>query len=128
MTEPKWVISMGACASTGGVFDTYAVVQGVDQFMPVVMIAPSSDPTYSKTKANIEEVIARKGSVVLITEEGNHDLDDQCEFIIRIPHTEDWHMPVLTVIPLQLMSYYIADIRGCSIDQPRNLAKSVTVE
>ena len=100
----------------------------IDQFMPVVMIAPMSDPTYQKTKANMEEVIARKGSCIVITEEDNHDLDDQAEFVIRIPETQEWLLPLLTVIPLQLMSYYIADMRGCSIDQPRNLAKSVTVE
>lgn len=100
----------------------------IDQFMPVIMIAPKSDPTYEKTKANIEEVIARKGSVICITEEGNHELDHQCEHVIRVPTVPEPFAPILTVIPLQLMSYYIADLRGCSIDQPRNLAKSVTVE
>ena len=100
----------------------------IDQFMPVIMIAPKSDPTYEKTKANIEEVIARQGSVIAITEEGNHELDHQCEHVIRVPVVPEPFAPILTVIPLQLMSYYIADLRGCSIDQPRNLAKSVTVE
>ena len=100
----------------------------IDQFMPVIMIAPKSDPTYEKTKANIEEVIARQGSVICITEEGNHELDEQCEHVIRVPVVPEPFAPILTVIPLQLMSYYIADLRGCSIDQPRNLAKSVTVE
>ena len=92
------------------------------------MIAPKSDPTYEKTKANIEEVIARQGSVICITEEGNHELDQQCEHVIRVPVVPEPFSPILTVVPLQLLSYYIADLRGCSIDQPRNLAKSVTVE
>ena len=100
----------------------------VDKFMPCVFIAPSSDPIYDKTKANIEEVLARGGSVILITNEGNHELDDKCEYVFYIPVTEEHLMPLLTVVPLQLMSYFIADLRGCSIDQPRNLAKSVTVE
>ena len=100
----------------------------IDEFMPVVMICPRSDPTYQKTKANLEEVLARKGSVVLITEEDNTELDDTCEFVIKIPSCPEFLMPLLTVVPLQLISYFIADLRGCSIDQPRNLAKSVTVE
>jgi glucosamine--fructose-6-phosphate aminotransferase (isomerizing) len=100
----------------------------IDRFMPVIMIAPKSDPTYEKTKANIEEVIARQGSVICITEEGNHELDHQCEHVIRVPVVPEPFSPILTVVPLQLLSYYIADLRGCSIDQPRNLAKSVTVE
>ena len=96
--------------------------------MPVVMIAPSSDPTYDKTKANIKEVLARKGGVIAITESGNHELDAECEDVIYTPHVPECMQPLVTVIPLQLLSYYIADLRGCSIDQPRNLAKSVTVE
>ena len=100
----------------------------IDEFMPVVIIAPSSDPTYEKTKANLEEVRARKGSIIAITEEGNHELDDLCEYVIYVPNVAEWAMPLLAVVPLQLMSYYIADLRGCSVDQPRNLAKSVTVE
>jgi glucosamine--fructose-6-phosphate aminotransferase (isomerizing) len=100
----------------------------IDRFMPVVMIAPSSDPTYEKTKANIKEVLARQGSVIAITEEGNHELDAECEHVIYTPKVPECMQPLVTVIPLQLLSYYIADLRGCSIDQPRNLAKSVTVE
>ena len=100
----------------------------IDRFMPVVMIAPSSDPTYDKTKANIKEVLARKGSVIAITESGNNELDAECEHVIYTPNVPECMQPLVTVIPLQLLSYYIADLRGCSIDQPRNLAKSVTVE
>jgi glucosamine--fructose-6-phosphate aminotransferase (isomerizing) len=100
----------------------------IDKFMPVIIIALKSDPTYSKTKANIEEVVARQGSVIIITEEGNHELDEQAEFVIYVPLVSECLSPLLTVVPLQLLSYYVADMRGCSIDQPRNLAKSVTVE
>mmetsp|Transcript_6609 Transcript_6609/g.14424 ORF Transcript_6609/g.14424 Transcript_6609/m.14424 type:complete len:637 (+) Transcript_6609:376-2286(+) len=100
----------------------------IDEFMPVVIIAPRSDPNYLKLKSNIEEVLARGGSVIAITEEDNEDLDSRCECVIRVPRTEDFLMPLLTVLPLQLMAYYIADMRKCNVDQPRNLAKSVTVE
>ncbi|KAF4666707.1 hypothetical protein FOL47_003943 [Perkinsus chesapeaki] len=103
----------------------------IDRLMPVVCIAPKSDPTYDKVKANIEEVKARNGELIIITEEGNHDLDrfvSDPEYIIRIPVVDVNLQPIIAVIPLQLLSYCIADLRGCSIDQPRNLAKSVTVE
>jgi len=99
----------------------------IDRFMPVVFIA-MRDSTYDKVVSNIEEVVARQGSVIAITDEGNHDLDRLCEYVIRIPHTEEFLTPLLTVVPLQILSYYIAVMRGCNVDQPRNLAKSVTVE
>lgn len=99
----------------------------IDRFMPVVFIA-MKDRTYEKVVSNIEEVVARQGSVIAITNEGNHDLDDKCEYVIRIPETEEFLEPLLTVVPLQLLSYHIAVMRGCNVDQPRNLAKSVTVE
>lgn len=66
--------------------------------------------------------------MIAITEVGNNDLDADCEYVIKIPHVSDFLTPILTVLPLQLLSYYIADMRGCNVDQPRNLAKSVTVE
>jgi glucosamine--fructose-6-phosphate aminotransferase (isomerizing) len=100
----------------------------IDQFMPVVVIAPRSDATYEKLRSNIQEVLARRGSVIAITETDNNDLDDECEYVIKVPKSSDFLSPILTVVPLQLMSYYIADMRGCNVDQPRNLAKSVTVE
>jgi len=100
----------------------------IDQFMPVVVIAPSSDPNALKLQSNIEEVLARGGSVIAITDEGNHALDGKADYVIHVPTTDEALMPLLTVIPLQLMSYYIADMRKCNVDQPRNLAKSVTVE
>ncbi len=99
----------------------------IDQFMPVVVLA-LKDSTYDKIVSNIEEVVARQGSVIAITDEGNGDLDDLCEYVIRIPHTEECFSPLLSVIPLQLLAYHIAVMRGCHVDQPRNLAKSVTVE
>lgn len=100
----------------------------IDKFMPVVVIAPYSDPRYLKIKSNIEEVLARGGCVIAVTEEGNDDLDAKCEAVFKVPRTSDFLSPLLTVVPLQLMSYYIADLRKCNVDQPRNLAKSVTVE
>ncbi|CAD7938270.1 unnamed protein product [Amoebophrya sp. A25] len=100
----------------------------IDQFMPVVVIAPRNDPTYIKVKANIEEVHARSGSLIIITDEGNHELDSYSEYVIYIPTVDQYLQSILNVIPLQLMSYYVAKFRGCEIDQPRNLAKSVTVE
>jgi glucosamine--fructose-6-phosphate aminotransferase (isomerizing) len=103
----------------------------IDHMMPVVVIAPKSDPIYDKIRANIEEVKARNGELIIITEEGNHELDafagDE-QFVIRVPTVDSALQPLVAIIPLQLLSYYVADLRGCSIDQPRNLAKSVTVE
>jgi len=100
----------------------------IDQFMPVVIIAPRSDPNYLKLLSNIEEVLARGGSVIAITDEGHDELDDRCECVVRVPHTAEFLTPLLTVVPLQLLAYHIADMRRCNVDQPRNLAKSVTVE
>ena len=100
----------------------------IDKFMPVVVIAPHSDPTYMKVISNLEEVLARGGCVIAVTEEGNDDLQEKCEAVLKVPVTSEFLTPLLTVVPLQLMSYYIADLRKCNVDQPRNLAKSVTVE
>lgn len=100
----------------------------IDAFMPVVFIAPKIDATYDKIKSNIEEVLARRGSIIVITEEDNHDFDGKAEYIFRVPSTLECFMPLLTVIPQQLLSYYIADMRNLDVDRPRNLAKSVTVE
>ncbi|HYE56995.1 MAG TPA: glutamine--fructose-6-phosphate transaminase (isomerizing), partial [Rhodothermales bacterium] len=90
----------------------------IDRFMPVVFIAPK-DATYDKIVSNIEEVVARQGSVIAITDEGNHDLDRLCEYVLRIPKTEEFLTPLLTVIPLQPLSYHVAIMRGCNVDQPR---------
>jgi glucosamine--fructose-6-phosphate aminotransferase (isomerizing) len=99
----------------------------IDRFMPVVFIA-MKDRTYDKVVSNIQEVVARQGSVIAITDEDNHDLDEMCEYVIRVPKTPDFLDPLVTVVPLQLLSYHVAVLRGTNVDQPRNLAKSVTVE
>ena len=99
----------------------------IDEMMPVVVIA-ATDHTNDKMISNIEEVKARKGRIISITGEDNEDVIDLSEFSCPIPETEDCLSPLLTSIPLQLLSYYIAVNRGCNVDQPRNLAKSVTVE
>ncbi|TVR31353.1 MAG: glutamine--fructose-6-phosphate transaminase (isomerizing) [Balneolaceae bacterium] len=99
----------------------------IDEMMPVVVIA-ATDHTNDKMISNIEEVRARKGRIISIMNSENSDVKDLSEFSISIPSTVDCFSPLLTVIPLQLLSYYIAVNRGCNVDQPRNLAKSVTVE
>ena len=99
----------------------------IDAMMPVVVIA-ATDHTNDKMISNIEEVKARKGRIISITGKENEDVIDLSEFSCPIPETEDCLSPLLTVVPLQLLSYYIAVNRGCNVDQPRNLAKSVTVE
>jgi glucosamine--fructose-6-phosphate aminotransferase (isomerizing) len=99
----------------------------IDQMMPVVFIA-MKDSTYSKVVSNIEEVLARQGVVIVITDHDNHEFDETCEFVIHVPPTEPCLTPLLTVVPLQLLAYHMAVLRGNDVDQPRNLAKSVTVE
>lgn len=99
----------------------------IDQFMPVVVIA-IKDSTYHKVLSNIEEVVARQGAVIAVTDADSGDLERLCKHVIRIPSTLEFLSPLLSVIPLQLLSYHIAVQRGCDVDQPRNLAKSVTVE
>ncbi len=99
----------------------------IDEMMPVVVIA-ATDHTNEKMISNIEEVKARKGRIISVTGKENEEVINLSEFSISIPETEDCLSPLLTVIPLQLLSYYIAVNRGCDVDQPRNLAKSVTVE
>ena len=99
----------------------------IDEMMPVVFLAPR-DRVYKKIVSNIEEVRSRKGRVVAIVTEGDDQLDRLVDYKIEIPDTIDPLIPILSVVPLQLLSYYIAVKRGCDVDQPRNLAKSVTVE
>lgn len=99
----------------------------IDEMMPVVVIA-ATDHTNDKMVSNIEEVKARKGRLIAIMNDENSEVKDLADFSISIPNTIDCFSPLLTVIPLQLLSYYIAVNRGCNVDQPRNLAKSVTVE
>jgi glucosamine--fructose-6-phosphate aminotransferase (isomerizing) len=98
----------------------------IDQFMPVVFIAPKSDPTFQKIKANIEEVKARDGTIIVITdEEGTEELDSLCECMVHVPTTHEYFMPLLTIIPLQLLALTIGLLRGNEVDNPRGLVKSV---
>ena len=99
----------------------------IDEEMPVIFVA-TADDIYDKTVSNIQEVKARGGRLVALVSAGNQDLKKLAEFIIEVPKTDQALAPLLTVVPLQLLSYHIAVMRGCNVDQPRNLAKSVTVE
>ncbi len=99
----------------------------IDEDMPVVVIA-TKDGSYEKVVSNIQEVKARKGRVIAITTEGDTDLPGLVDFTIEIPKVHDMLMPLISVVPLQLLAYDIAVMRGRNVDQPRNLAKSVTVE
>ncbi len=99
----------------------------IDEEMPVVFIA-TKDSSYEKIVSNIQEVRARKGRVIAVVTESDKLIAQMAEFVIEIPPTHEALMPLLSVVPLQLLSYYIAVMRGCNVDQPRNLAKSVTVE
>jgi glucosamine--fructose-6-phosphate aminotransferase (isomerizing) len=99
----------------------------IDEEMPVVFIA-TQDSSYDKVVSNIQEVKARKGKVIAIVTKGDKVIPSMVDHVIEVPATNESLMPLVTVIPLQLLSYYIAVMRGCNVDQPRNLAKSVTVE
>ncbi|NTU96290.1 MAG: glutamine--fructose-6-phosphate transaminase (isomerizing) [Chlorobiaceae bacterium] len=99
----------------------------IDEDMPVIFIA-TRDSTYSKILSNIEEVRSRKGRVIAIASEGDQEVGHLAEHVIYIPQASGPITPLLTVIPLQLLAYHIATLRGCNVDRPRNLAKSVTVE
>ncbi|WP_210462679.1 glutamine--fructose-6-phosphate transaminase (isomerizing) [Rufibacter roseolus] len=99
----------------------------IDENMPVVVIA-TKDSSYEKIVSNVQEVRARKGRVIAVVTEGDTVIPQMAEFVIEVPNTHEALMPLISVIPLQLLSYHIAVLRGCNVDQPRNLAKSVTVE
>jgi glucosamine--fructose-6-phosphate aminotransferase (isomerizing) len=99
----------------------------IDEEMPVVAIAPQ-DSVFEKMLSNIEEVKARSGIVIALTDEENSDLSAKCDAVLLVPRTHALLSPMLMVLPLQLLAYHIALLRGCDVDQPRNLAKSVTVE
>lgn len=99
----------------------------IDEEMPVVFIA-TRDSSYEKIVSNIQEVKARKGRVISVITEGDDLIPKMSEFVIEVPSVQEALMPMVSVIPLQLLSYHIAVMRGCNVDQPRNLAKSVTVE
>jgi len=99
----------------------------IDQNMPVVVIATKKG-AYEKVVSNIQEVKARKGIVIAIVSKGDEDVRNMADYIIEIPETNEMFVPMIASVPLQLLSYHIAVLRGCNVDQPRNLAKSVTVE
>lgn len=99
----------------------------IDEEMPVVFIA-TKGANYEKVVSNMQEVKARKGKIIAIITEGDHEAKKIADYSIAIPETDESLVPLLAVIPLQLLSYHIAVMRGCNVDQPRNLAKSVTVE
>jgi glucosamine--fructose-6-phosphate aminotransferase (isomerizing) len=99
----------------------------IDEEMPVVVLA-TNQSAYDKIISNIQEVKARKGKVIAIVSEKDNIIRDMADYVIEIPSTEEALTPLLSSIPLQLLSYHIALMRGCNVDQPRNLAKSVTVE
>jgi len=99
----------------------------IDENMPVIVIA-TNQSAYEKIASNVQEVKARKGKVIAIVKEGDREISQMADYTIEVPHTEELVAPLISAIPLQLLSYYIATIRDCDVDQPRNLAKSVTVE
>ena len=99
----------------------------IDDQMPVVFVAPK-DAIFQKVRSNMQEVKARGGQIIAVTTEGNGDLGGLVDHQLRVPATSPLLSPVLTTLPLQLLAYHIAVLRGCDVDQPRNLAKSVTVE
>jgi glucosamine--fructose-6-phosphate aminotransferase (isomerizing) len=99
----------------------------IDENMPVVVIAPR-DAVYDKVRSNIDEVKARGGCIIGVISEDDTELPKVLDHVIRIPRTHDALTPILASVPLQLLAYHIAVLRGADVDQPRNLAKSVTVE
>ncbi len=99
----------------------------IDEEMPVFVIA-TKGASYEKVVSNIQEVKARKGKIIAIVTEGDKQVTEMADYTIQIPETDEILVPLVSVVPLQLLSYHIAVMRGCNVDQPRNLAKSVTVE
>jgi len=106
----------------------------IDDRLPVVALAardprnPKSVLRYEKMLSNIEEVRAREGIVIVVATEGDERVARLSEHVIYVPELSDYLIPLLLPVPLQLLAYHIAVLRGCDVDQPRNLAKSVTVE
>src|ERR1044071_5277343 len=99
----------------------------IDDEMPVVVIA-TKGASYEKVVSNIQEVKARKGKIIAVVTEGDTAVKKMADYVIEIPETDEKLAPLVSVVPLQLLAYHIAVMRGCNVDQPRNLAKSVTVE
>jgi glucosamine--fructose-6-phosphate aminotransferase (isomerizing) len=99
----------------------------IDEQMPVMMIATRND-IFEKSLSNMEEVKTRGGMVIALTDKADKELEKRADAVLVVPETLDEFMPVLTAVPLQLLAYHIAVLKGTDVDQPRNLAKSVTVE
>ena len=99
----------------------------IDEHLPVVVLAPRG-PQYEKVISNLSEVKARQGKILAVATLGDHDIGTVADDVIMVPDTALELQPILTVLPLQLLAYHVADVKGTDIDQPRNLAKSVTVE
>jgi len=106
----------------------------IDENLPVVVIAtrdcsnPGSLVRYEKTISNLKEVKARSGVVIALATEGDEEIKEAADHVLYVPHVPEELSPILEIVPLQLLAYHIAVRRGCDVDQPRNLAKSVTVE
>jgi glutamine---fructose-6-phosphate transaminase (isomerizing) len=106
----------------------------IDEDLPVVMVAtkdpndPNSVLRYEKTMSNVKEVTARSGKMIAIATEGDEEIKESVDHVLYVPQAPELLLPILEVVPLQLLAYHIAVLRGCDVDQPRNLAKSVTVE
>ena len=99
----------------------------VDEQTPSVFLMPRG-PVFDKIVSNMEEIKARGGPVIAVCSEGDDETAERADEVIFIPHAPEYLQPLLAVIPLQLLAYHVAVLRGCDVDKPRNLAKSVTVE
>jgi glucosamine--fructose-6-phosphate aminotransferase (isomerizing) len=99
----------------------------IDENMPVVVVSPN-DQTYKKTCSNVEEVVARRGNILLFTDTDTHEMATRANVVFRVPTVPYDLQPIVHIVPLQLFAYHIANLLGTDVDQPRNLAKSVTVE
>ncbi len=99
----------------------------IDEYRAVVCINPQSH-VYDKMSSNMQEIRARRGNVIAIATRGDREIRPNADFVIEVPATPELLSPLLVVLPLQMLAYFIAVKRGCDVDQPRNLAKSVTVE
>ena len=113
--------------SLSGIDEPGRLADTIAANMPLLVIAPNKGH-YDKVVSNIEEIKARKGRIIAVVTEGDEDISRIADFVIPIPETDECFTPLLTTIPLQLLAYHMAVMRGCDVDQPRNLAKSVTVE
>ena len=99
----------------------------IDENMPVVVVVPK-DSQYEKTLSNLQEVRARDGRVIAVASEGDDRISELSSDVLWIPQVAEWVVPLVSTVPLQLLAYHVADLRGTDVDQPRNLAKTVTVE